>query len=90
MCKIDARLLQQIGHEVGSSGRVFDHHPMEILHMEECVGQPGQLSLLHWPGVGGRDHKNGRQCVQPGRGPGIDIASDYFGSGPNHWLPSTG
>lgn len=61
--EVEPSLLQQVGYEVGPPWRVLHHHPVQVLYMEEGVGQTGQLSFLHWPGVGRGDNKDGWQGV---------------------------
>lgn len=52
---------EEARHQLRARRRVLHYNPVEPGHLAEGVGQPGQLRLLHRPGVGRSDGVDDRQ-----------------------------
>lgn len=73
MCVVEAGVAQQARGERRPARRVLHHQPVQVGHVQQCVGHACQLGLLHRAAVGGRHHVDGGQRVRPRRGPRVHV-----------------
>lgn len=74
---VQARFAEESRHQRRPALRVLHQDPVQVGDVEEGVGQPRQLRLLHRPAVRGGDDVDGGQHVGPGRRPRVHVLCSH-------------